>query len=149
MASPAINRAIRGMNTIIRRSGAEIDLDDIRTADLADAVLGEVVAAIIEMEATIEATERSGRPPDSDWWRRVRIALERRRYQRPRLQKLLDQLRKAEREMTLPAGAYTRKEAMRKAFIRAAEVTLDRDLFVAIWDQARAMQPQVFEGAQS
>ncbi len=135
--------AYRGVNLILRRDGSEVHLDDIATAEEGQAILDEIDAAILAIENQVETS--CGR--DHDWRRRAGVALKRKRRVRPALQQRIAVLRKAEKKPPIVKATAQRDigDRRRQAFIKAADATLDPELYLEIWQRASEFDPQAFD----
>ena len=130
--------------SLIRLSdGREVHLDDIATAAEAKAILDDVEGSLLGIEETLTLDDGRRGP---DWRKRAEIAQKRKRRQRPALQRLLSELRQAERRATCPDPATSRKDAKRRAFLRAAEELLPAETVTELWARAAERFPDAFEG---
>lgn len=134
-------RPVLGVNTVVRRDGSTVHLDDIETSSDGQILLDEIDEAILAIEDQLDRW--NGGHSDPTWEDRARAALKKKRRIRPALQQRIGELRKAERLAAAPPppmGIGTRN----KAFVTAAEELLDREVYTEIWVRAAEIKPEAF-----
>ncbi|MDO9428405.1 MAG: hypothetical protein Q7T93_16435 [Methylobacterium sp.] len=124
--------------------GARICIGDIATVAEGRRILDELDIGIIETEDQLHEAGAGRRQSTWAWRRSAEVALKWKKLMRPRLQKRIAELKRAEKAAVSAAAI----ESRRGAFLAAAAELLGHEACTEIWARAAEINPIAFaEGA--
>lgn len=134
------------VSSILLSRGRQVRLAEIQTVEFGMEVLADLSAAILGIEAKIEAADRAD-PNTPAMVRRAAKALKIKRRQRPLVEYRLGEIRRAERAARAAANPpliEQLSDKRQRAFVDAAREALGERAFQEIWAKARELRPEAW-----